>query len=403
MQFAVEFPVFTLAIMNIPDKHVSLNLMRKFHLSAILSPVAAAVVVLLPACKPAASPTEAPASPASTPAAEPTTATPAATPATPVTLTSPDAATNAAPEAAAPSIDLKDPVATVNGEPVSRAQFEEAFAAAVQTSGVKPADLTPEQRLSGYRQILDELIMDKLVATAAASETVTDEEVTAEIAKLKKQFPNEEAFEAQLKQAGQTPEKLDSAIRTMLQQQKWMQSQLKDTDQVTDEDAKKFYESNTEEFKNPETVKASHILFTVNKDDSEEVVKSKEEAAKKAQARANKGEDFAGLAKELSEEPGAKDSGGDLGFFPKDSMVPEFAEAAFSAKPGDVSSPVRTQFGWHIIKVIEKKPAGTVPFDEVKDQIVSYLKSTKQREAIQGVLKTLKDGAKIDSTLPAGN
>ena len=189
----------------------------------------------------------------------------------------------------------------------------------------------------------------------------------------------------------------------MLQQQRWMQSQIKDGDKITDADAKKFYDSNTEEFKNPETVKASHILFTVNKDDSPEVVKQKEDAAKKAIARAKKGEDFNKLAKELSEEPGAKESGGDLGFFAKDRMVPEFAEAAFSQKPGEISGPVRTQFGWHVIKVTDKKPAGTVPFEEVKEQIIAYLKSAKQREAVQAILKKLKDSAQIESTLPAAN
>ncbi|MCK9589681.1 MAG: peptidylprolyl isomerase, partial [Terrimicrobiaceae bacterium] len=307
------------------------------------------------------------------------------------------------PETGGPSVELKDPLAKVNGEEISKTQVEEAFNAAVQASGVKAADLTLDQKMNGYRQILDELIMNKLVAKAAAGETVSDEEVTAEIAKLKKQFPSEDAFEAQLKEAGQSPEKLNAALRTMLQQQHWMQSQIKDGNKITDEEAKKFYDTNTEEFKNPETVKASHILFTVNKDDSEDVVKQKEAAAKKAAARAKKGEDFNKLAKELSEEPGAKESGGDLGFFAKDRMVPEFADAAFSQKPGDISAPVKTQFGWHVIKVTEKKPAGTIPFEEVKDQITAYLKSAKQREAVQGVLKKLKDSAQIESTLPPGN
>jgi len=379
--------------------------MTKFHLSAaILSPIAATAIALLPACKPAPAPPVAPSSPApaSTPAA-----TPAAVVAPPATATpaASAAGTNAAsaPETAAPSVELKDPVAKVNGEAITKAQVEEAFAAAVQASGVKAADLAPEQKLSGYRQIVDELIMDKLVAKAAGGETVSDKDISAEIAKLKKQFPSEEAFQAQLKEAGQSPEKLKTALTAMLQQQHWMQSQIKDGDKITDADAKKFYDTNTEEFKNPETVKASHILFIVNKDDSEEVVKQKEAAAKKAEARAKKGEDFNKLAKELSEEPGAKESGGDLGFFAKDRMVPEFANAAFSQKPGEISDPVKTQFGWHVIKVTEKKPAGTVPFEEVKDQITAYLKSAKQREAVQAVLKKLKDSAQIESTLPAGN
>ena len=373
--------------------------MKKFHFSAaIIFPVAAALA-LLPACKPAPAPTAVPSSPA--PASTPAPA-PAAPPASvPPAVTG----TNAAPasETAAPSIELKDPVAKVNGEAITKAQVEEAFAAAVQASGVKAPDLTSDQKMNGYRQILDELIMDKLVAKAAAGETVSDADIAAEIAKLKKQFPSEEAFEAQLKEAGQSPDKLKTALATMLQQQHWMQGQIKDGDKITEADAKKFYDTTPEEFKNPETVKASHILFLVNKDDSDDVVKQKEAAAKKAAARAKKGEDFSKLAKELSEEPGAKTSGGDLGFFAKDRMVPEFAAVAFSQKPGEISDPVKTQFGWHIIKVTEKKPAGTVPFEEVKDQITTYLKNAKQREAVQAVLKKLKDSAQIESTLPPGN
>ncbi|MDX2079359.1 MAG: peptidylprolyl isomerase [Terrimicrobiaceae bacterium] len=358
----------------------------------LLAPAAAAALVVLPACKPAESPAGSSASP-----------TPADTiPASPTPAATADASPSPA-GAAAAAVELKDPVARVNGEDVSKAQLEEAFNAAIQASGVNPADLTAEQKLSGYRQILDELIMDKLVAKASAGIEVSDAEVSAEIDKLKKQFPSEEAFNEQLAQAGQTPEKLQTAIRTMLQQQRWMQSQIKDKDAVADGDAQKFYDSNKEEFENPETVKASHILFMVDEDATPETVKEKEDAAKAALARAKKGEDFSALAKELSEEPGAKETGGDLGFFSKDRMVPEFADAAFSQKTGEVGGPIRTQFGWHVIKVEDKKPAGTTPFDEVKDQINAFLKSSKQREAVQAVLKSLKDSAQIESTLPPGN
>jgi peptidyl-prolyl cis-trans isomerase C len=141
----------------------------------------------------------------------------------------------------------------------------------------------------------------------------------------------------------------------------------------------------------------------VDADAPADVVKKQEEAAKKAAVRAKGGEDFTALAKELSEEPGAKESGGDLGFFPKDRMVPEFANAAFAANINDISEPVKTQFGWHVIKVTDKKAAGTVPFDEVDDQITSYLKTMRQREAVQNVMKGLKDSAKVQTFLPAAS
>ena len=267
-------------------------------------------------------------------------------------------------------------------------------------TGVKASDLSPEQKLEGYRQILDELITEKLVNKAAAGITVPQSDVDAQIAKIKAQFPSDEDFSKQLAQVGQTPEQLSDTIKKMLQQQRWLEGQLAGKTEVTDEEAKKFYEENKTEFQQPETVKASHILFRVNKDDSEDVVNQKLKAAQGAETRAKKGEDFTALAKELSEEPGAKESGGDLGFFPKDRMVPEFSEVAFSQKVGDVSDPVRTQFGWHVIKVTDKKAAGTVPYEEVKAQLITYLKAKKREEAAQALLKSLRTSAQIENTLP---
>ena len=225
-------------------------------------------------------------------------------------------------------------------------------------------------------------------------------EVDAQIAKIKAQFPSEEDFGKQLAQVGQSPEQLNDTIRKMLQQEQWLESQIAGKTEVTDEEAKQFYEANKAEFQQPDTVKASHILFLVSKDDSQEIVDQKLEAAKTAEARAKKGEDFGALAKELSEEPGAKESGGDLGFFPKDRMVPEFSEVAFSQKVGDISDPVRTQFGWHVIKVTDKKAAGTVPYEEVKAQLIAYLKAKKREEAAQALLKSLRTSAQIENTLP---
>ena len=382
-------------------------------------PLVAASVMALASCKPptptAPAPAEATAQTETTPpAAQPevkqVTSAPAEVKAPIDATDAPSVATTPAADATTPDapakpaadskpIVLPEVVATVNGQNITSQQLEEIFKAAVEGSGSKSADLTNEQKLGAYNQLLQELIMDKLVAGAAAGEKVTDADVDAEIAKIKKQFPDEKIFEEQLKQAGQTPEKLKENLRTMLQQQLWMKSQVTASD-VTEAQAQSFYDSNTKEFEQPETVKASHILFMLKPDATEADVTKQKDAATKAAERATKGEDFAGLAKELSEEPGAKESAGDLGFFTKDRMVPEFANAAFSQKIGDISQPVRSQFGWHVIKVTETKPAGTVPFPEVKDQITAYLKSNTQREAVQAVLKKLKESAKIETFLP---
>jgi peptidyl-prolyl cis-trans isomerase C len=352
-----------------------------------LATLALAGSILATACKPAPTPAPAPATPSPTPASEASTAAPDQAAATP------------APTPAGTPIALPQIVATVNGQNITREELEKVFNAAVQASGAQVSDLSPDQQLAGYSQLLQDLILDKLVDEAASKEQVTDADVDAEIAKIKSQFPESAAFDAQLTQAGMTQEKLRENIRDGLMQSRWMQSQVKPAE-ITEEKARAFYDANPKEFEQPETVKASHILFMVDAEATPEVAAQKEDAAKKAAERAAKGEDFTALAKELSEEPGASESGGDLGFFPKDRMVPEFAEAAFAQEVGTISQPVKTQFGWHVIKVTDKKPAGKVPFDEVEDQIEGYLKSQSQREAVQAVLNKLKESAKIETFLP---
>lgn len=332
------------------------------------------------------------------PSAAPASGTPSPTPAPEASAAAPDQAA-ATPTPAGTPLALPEVVATVNGQNITREDLEKVFNAAVQASGAQASDLAPDQQLAGYSQLLQDLILDKLVDEAAAKEQVSDADVDAEIAKIKSQFPDAAAFDAQLSQAGMTAEKLRENIRDGLMQSRWMQAQVKPAD-ITPEKAREFYDANPQEFEQPETVKASHILFMVDSDATPEVAAQKEEAAKKAAERASNGEDFTALAKELSEEPGASESGGDLGFFPKDRMVPEFAEAAFVQEIGTVGQPVKTQFGWHVIKVTDKKPAGKVPFDEVQEQITGYLKSQSQREAVQAVLNKLKESAKIETFLP---
>ncbi len=144
---------------------------------------------------------------------------------------------------------------------------------------------------------------------------------------------------------------------------------------------KEAYEKFVKEHKGEEEVRASHIL-----------VKSEQEA-KEVVARLEKGEDFAKLAKEKSTDPSKAQNSGDLGFFSREQMVKEFADTAFAMKPNEITkSPVKTQFGWHVIKVVEKRAKPAPTFDEVKDQIKQEIGQTIAQEEIN----RLKDGAKIE-------
>ena len=142
---------------------------------------------------------------------------------------------------------------------------------------------------------------------------------------------------------------------------------------VTDQDVKSYYDANQDAFKQPEMVRARHILIKADKTASDEEKNKAKEKAEGLLKRIKDGEDFAKLAKEYSDDTGSKSNGGDLGFFAKGKMVKPFEDAAFALKPGEVSGVIQTDFGFHIIKVEEKKAAGIVPFEEAKEKVKSQL------------------------------
>jgi len=148
---------------------------------------------------------------------------------------------------------------------------------------------------------------------------------------------------------------------------------------TNDESMKKVYEEASKQISGEEEVHARHILVET------------EDEAKAVKAELDKGGDFAELAKKKSKDPGASD-GGDLGFFTKDQMVPEFSQVAFSLEPGKISDPVKSQFGWHIIKVEEKRKRKAPDFDQVKAQIETYVTRKAQAEYVG----KLRDSAKIE-------
>ncbi|HEY3678854.1 MAG TPA: peptidylprolyl isomerase [Bradyrhizobium sp.] len=155
---------------------------------------------------------------------------------------------------------------------------------------------------------------------------------------------------------------------------------------TTDEAMKKVYDDAAKQIAGEQEVRARHILVET------------EDEAKAVKAELDKGADFAELAKKKSKDPGASD-GGDLGFFTKDQMVPEFSAVAFSLEPGKISDPVKSQFGWHIIKVEEKRNRKPPEFDQVKPQIETYV----TRKAQADYVAKLREGAKIERMDQAAN
>ena len=198
---------------------------------------------------------------------------------------------------------------------------------------------------------------------------------------------------AEAKKLGDTADfkrKLANA-RTKLLMEALLQSEAKAA--VTDDAMKKVYADAIKDVGSEQEVSARHILV------------ESEDDAKKVAADLKGGGDFVAIAKERSKDPGSKDQGGDLGFFGKDQMVPEFAEAAFKLEKGQTSDPVKSQFGWHIIRVDDKRTKQPPSFDQVKDQIESYVQRKAQADLIQKLRTEAKiekvGGDKPDAAAPA--
>ncbi len=159
---------------------------------------------------------------------------------------------------------------------------------------------------------------------------------------------------------------------------------------VTDEMVQNYYNENKAEFPQEEEVKAQHILIMVTEQATEEEQLKAKEKIFSIQRQLKEGADFATLAQKHSDDTGSGANGGELGFFGRGRMVPVFEEAAFSTTKGQVSEPVQSKFGWHLIKINDRKEAGAVPLAEVRPKIESILKQQNQQQEVEEILTQLK-------------
>lgn len=322
---------------------------------------------------------------------------------TPPAKTEPAAKSTEAPKKEAPSKPEEatkksptDPVVKVNGSTITRGEMDRAMkvlAAQGQPGGHGAPATKPSEDA-----VVDQLVAAELLFQAGEKLGVADldKQVADKVAQGKAKFPDNAAYENALKSADLTPKGLEALLRKDIVINNLVEKEIVPKVKVTDEEAKKFYDENKEKlFKKPEQVKASHILCGVDPKATKEDKEKAKEKAEKLLKEVKAGKDFAELAKANSTCP-SKAQGGDLGFFGKGQMVPAFESAAFAMKPGEVSNVVETQFGYHIIKVTEKKDAGSASFDEVKDRINEYLKNQKIQKGVLDYIANLKEKAKIE-------
>lgn len=257
-----------------------------------------------------------------------------------------------------------DVVVTVNGQDISKEVF---YARLEREKGAA---------------VLDQLIMETVIMQAGKREGLapTEEEIDEKFSLFKANFPDEETYQNVLAQYGVQEEQLIEELHlvTILER-----LTMKDV-VVTDEDVEKYFEENKDKLGQPEQVRASHILV------------DSEETAKEVLADLEGGADFAAVAAEKSIDPGTKAQGGDLGFFSKTDMVPEFADAAFALEPNQLSGVVKSPYGCHIILVTDRKAAVAATLEDVREQVTETLRREQAKDVNELIRELLKE-AKIEA------
>ncbi|MDY6988862.1 MAG: peptidylprolyl isomerase [Thermodesulfobacteriota bacterium] len=291
----------------------------------------------------------------------------------------------------------QDKVAAVNGAVITQAQFDREFSLAKRRFHMGGKALTDSQVSAIRKDTLERLIDVELLYQESQKKGIKADEAELD-ERLKKRFPDEAEFKKIVKRMNLTEDALKSQFLRGMAIQTFLDKEIAQKIAVPDKEIKEYYDSHPELFKQPEQVQASHILVKV---DPKAEASQKAEVRKKIeqiQDRLKKGEDFSALAKEASQCPsGAK--GGDLGYFRQGQMVKPFEAVAFSLKPGEVSDIVETKFGYHLIKVKDKKAEATTPYKEVKERIVENLKREKVQKEVDLYVAKLKGEAKVEKFL----
>ena len=314
----------------------------------------------------------------------------------------------------------------VNNEVITQAQFDEAFDSSVDKSflksfgGSKNFVKSDENPMYGIfkDKIVNELIVKSLLDQEIAKKGIkaTDEDIQNGLKIIIDKVGSKEELNKILKQRGVSNAQFTDDLKTQIKIKKLVNSVQKIN--ISDNDAKKYYDTHKSEFVHGEQVRASHILISANTLEIIQQLKAKNpnidpadmntqvEAAIAAQkAKAEKvlaqvkqnPDDFAKIAQKESDDKASAERGGELGFFPKEAMVPEFANAAFSMKPNTVSEQlVQSPYGFHIIKVTDRMEAGSTPYAKVKDEIKFYLETQKQIEVLKNITDGLMKNAKIE-------
>jgi len=292
---------------------------------------------------------------------------------------------------------MVEKLAVVNGIVITKVEFDRKLNQ-VKQHMLKQGQKIPDDRLAQIKMdIMEKMIDEELLFQESRKKgiTVETEAIATDLKKIKQKFPNDADFKKALGESGLTEAELQSSLERGYVINKLIDNQIMAPIVIPDKEIRTFYDTHPKSFKKSEQVRVSHILIKVDSKAEQSVKDEKRAKLQEVQKRLKGGEDFAVLAKEISECP-SNIKGGDLGYFERGKMVKPFEDVAFKLKTGEVSDIVETRFGYHLIKVVDKKPESVMGYDDVKDKIGQYLKNEKTGKELKGYIEKLRKKAVIE-------
>lgn len=299
------------------------------------------------------------------------------------------------PAAAEETVPAK--AADINGIAIPYKDFEHQLNMVKrQTLKGKAGQLPDALNQTLKAQVIQKMVADELLFQEATKQGVKADsnEVENRLTSIKNRFQDEKQFQEKLNEAGLTEEKLRNQIHRQIVIGELIKKEIAPNVKVTPQDAKKYYNENPEKFRQPERVRAQHILMKVEKEDSEDKKAEARQKLIKLQKRILAGEDFSNLAREHSQGP-SNVRGGDLGYFTKGQMVKPFEEVAFKLAPNEVSDIVETRFGYHLIKVLDHQPESSSPYEAIEKKLMSFLFNEQLQQKLKPYVLALREKAKI--------
>jgi peptidyl-prolyl cis-trans isomerase C len=295
------------------------------------------------------------------------------------------------------SLEGRDLVAVVNGVGIPRSYWEREILRFEDLLRRQGQTLDDSKRAEVEIQALATLVDMELLYQESRRRGVeiSPKQVAEQVSALRGRFPSDEAFVAGLEQMGFGTGELEVELERQLTVQLLIDSQIAPDVTLSGEEVRAYYDGHLEMFRAPEQVSARHILIRLAPDASEEEADEALSRIEEIRRRIVGGEDFAEVARELSEDASAA-AGGELGWFSRDRMVPGFSEAAFSLPLGALSEPVRSEFGYHLIEVTERAEERVMGYEEVEAELSRYLRHDRAMTALDTLVALLREKGVVE-------